>query len=568
MSALLVSGMLVATPAPALAPPPPATSPPPTAGDPAPVIDSTREQPTDADIAEVAGAEGRARVIVSLRSRITPEGALDPAEVTTQREEIRAAQDELIADLAGTDARVVRTFDTIPAVSVELTPEGVDSLATSEVVATVTREVPARPTLGGSVDLIGGGVAHADGFGGRRRSIAILDTGVDSTHPFLAGRVVDEACFSTAGSCPNGETTMAGPGSAMPCTFSSILCRHGTHVAGIAAGRRTAEIPFDGVAPDAGIVAMQIFSEESGPICLGAPSCAIAWPADQLDRVVKLAKKHRIAAVNMSLGAFLFTEPCDFGAGTVAVANLASLGVATVVSSGNDGSIDAISAPGCVPGVVSVGATTRSDTVASFSNSASFLSLLAPGVGITSSVPGGSVRAFSGTSMAAPHVAGAFAVLAQSAPEAGVAAILDALVTTGVPVLDTRNQITTPRIDIAAARTALAPVVTPGVGSRLEGPSGNSRLEIPVTLSAPSGARVTVQYTTISVTTEAGSDFRAKTGTLSFPPGVTAKTAKVTIWGDGEVESDEVFLVAFSAVAEATIGGFYGLGAGIIVNDD
>src|SRR4029079_18427220 len=109
-----------------------------------------------------------------------------------------------------------------------------------------------------------------------------------------------------------------------------------------------------------------------------------------LDRVAVLQQQgvHRFAAVNMSLGAGFFDAPCDGDPLQPAIENLHSLGVATVAASGNDFESDTIESPACIPGVVSVGATNDGDTVASFSNSASFLSLLAPGVSITSSVPG------------------------------------------------------------------------------------------------------------------------------------------------------------------------------------
>src|SRR5262249_46623747 len=88
-----------------------------------------------------------------------------------------------------------------------------------------------------------------------------------------------------------------------------------------------------------------------------------------------------------------------------------------------------------------------------FSNSASTLSLLAPGVSITSSVPGGGLAVMSGTSMATPHVTGAFALLRQAMPTANVATLLNLLRNTGRPITDPANGVTTPRI---RSLTALA----------------------------------------------------------------------------------------------------------------
>jgi hypothetical protein len=100
--------------------------------------------------------------------------------------------------------------------------------------------------------------------------------------------------------------------------------------------------------------------------------------------------------------------------------------------------------------------------VSNFSNSAQILDLLAPGGNINSSVPGNTFSFFSGTSMATPHAAGAFAVLRSKAPSASVDEILNALKITGTPILDSRNGITKPRIQIDSALASIGP--SPGGG--------------------------------------------------------------------------------------------------------
>src|SRR5207247_3248665 len=124
-----------------------------------------------------------------------------------------------------------------------------------------------------------------------------------------------------------------------------------------------------------------------------------------------------LAAVNMSLGGGLSATFCDDEPQKPAIDQLRAVGVATAIASGNNGQVDRISAPGCISSAVSVGSTTKIDDVSFFSNVAPFLSLFAPGgsatggaADILSSVPGGFGRK-AGTSMATPHVAGAFAVL-------------------------------------------------------------------------------------------------------------------------------------------------------------
>ena len=131
--------------------------------------------------------------------------------------------------------------------------------------------------------------------------------------------------------------------------------------------------------------------------------------------------------------------------------------VITVISSGNSGQKNGVGFPGCVSTAFTVGATSDvADTVAAFSQSAAMIDVLAPGVDITAeypTIPGDPNDYYitaSGTSMAAPHVAGAIATLRAADPDATIAEIESALVATGVPVTDT-NTITRPRIDLRRA---------------------------------------------------------------------------------------------------------------------
>jgi subtilisin family serine protease len=166
-----------------------------------------------------------------------------------------------------------------------------------------------------------------------------------------------------------------------------------------------------------------------------------------------------IAAVNMSLGGQSYSsqEDCDNdnAALKAAVDNLRSAGVATVIASGNDGLGDAISSPACISSAISVGASTGSDEVAFFSNSAPWLTSLAPGTDIDSAIPGGEFASKDGTSMAAPHVAGAVAVLNSVVPEAYVDEIEESLASSGVFITDPRNGVEVPRVQVDAAAQAL-----------------------------------------------------------------------------------------------------------------
>ena len=414
------------------------------------------------EITQKMQAEGIVRVIVRLDVQISPEGTLDSLQtVEVQRTAIAFAQSFLLAELAGTRHRVTRRFRTIPFLAMEVERDALAVLETSSFVLGVSEDFLNAPFLAQSAPLVEADQAWAAGFDGSGWQVAILDTGVDNGHPFLAGKVVEEACFSANGSCPDGNTTQIGPGAGVPCTYAVSGCRHGTHVAGIAAGQGES---FSGVAKGAGLIAIQVFSRFTGANCAGQGEdpCALSFVSDQiaaLEHVYGLGASLQIASANMSLGGGRFTnkESCDAVnvPQKAVIDNLRSFDIATIVASGNNGFIDAMSAPACISTAVSVGSTTKTDSVSFFSNSVSFLSLLAPGSSIFSSLPNAEFGFLIGTSMATPHVAGAWAILKQSSPAATVSAVLDALQTTGLPITDPRNGVTISRIQILEALDSL-----------------------------------------------------------------------------------------------------------------
>jgi len=407
-------------------------------------------------------AERIVRVIVRLDVQTRSEGTLDtPQAVGAQRQAIASAQTFLLAELTRTGHRMIRRFQTIPFIVLEVEAGALAVLERSSLVIGVAEDRLDAPLLPQSGPLVEADQAWAAGFDGTGWAVAILDTGVDNVHPFLSGKVLEEACFSANGSCPDGSTTQIGPGAGVPCTYAVSGCRHGTHVAGIAAGQGDS---FSGVAKGASLIAIQVFSRFTGAPCAGQGEdpCALSFVSDQiagLEHVFGMGASLQIASANMSLGGGRFTnqESCDAAnaARKAAIDNLRSLEIATAVASGNDGFIDAMSAPACISTAVSVGSTTKTDSISFFSNSVSFLSLLAPGSSIFSSLPNAEFGFLSGTSMATPHVAGAWAILKQSSPAATVSAVLDALQTTGLPIADPRNGVTISLIQILEALDSL-----------------------------------------------------------------------------------------------------------------
>lgn len=425
---------------------------------------------------------GRVRVIVRLNTAFAPEADLGAAQALDQRSAIGQAAEALRAEL-GAAAEGFESLDRLPIAILSVDAQGLTTLQNSPRVAGIQEDALETTQLADSGALVGAagtlGV-HAAGYTGAGYAVAILDVGVDKLHPFLSGRVVVEACFSTTYNdgtlitstlCPNGQTEQVGNDAGRPCSVNNAdplhSCDHGTHVAGIAAGHSYSTMVSDGataiyngIAPDAGIIAVQVFSKVTSAATCGGASftpCYLTFPSDQLRALNWLSSvvaTYNVASVNMSLGGTTkYTTNCNGDTRKVAIDNLRSAGVATFIASGNSGYTDGLSAPGCISTAISVGSTkdggpgaTPADAVSNFSNSASILTLFGPGEWIQSSTTGNGYTLKSGTSMATPHAAGGWLVLKQMYPADTVDQLLNRMLTTGVTVTDTRNGVSKPRL--------------------------------------------------------------------------------------------------------------------------
>lgn len=351
-----------------------------------------------------------------------------------------------------------RELKRLGALVMEVDATELDALIDTGMVDSVIEDVAVPPTLHQSVAHIGADVVQNAGHTGAGQAVVILDTGVEAHHPSFGGRVVEEACFSSnttvaTSLCPAGNEVVIGAGAGGDCSPTGIAaCDHGTHVAGIAAGDT-------GVAPEADIIAVQIFSQFTPSTCNSTLPCVLTYSSDQiaaLEWVLNDANTENIAAINMSIGGGLSTTHCDNDIRADVISDLRDAGIATVIASGNDSSNNSVSFPGCISDAITVGSTLKtSDALSSFSNSADIVDLLAPGSSIQSASIGGSLRFKSGTSMATPHVAGAVTVLAGINHTADVTRIENELESTGVDILDPANNVVTPRINVDAAVTSI-----------------------------------------------------------------------------------------------------------------
>jgi subtilisin family serine protease len=283
--------------------------------------------------------------------------------------------------------------------------EGVAALNTDPLVRSVTAAAPIsliRPVVSSPARLAGAVTWGLDrlgvpdlwdaGYTGKGILVGHLDTGVDGKHPALKGAVAEFAEFDLMGKKVDG---------ARPHDSDE----HGTHTAGTILGRKIGATAF-GMAPGAKLASALVI--EGGNV--------VARILGGMDWVVGL----RVKILSMSLGLRGYHE--DF---LPVTGILRERGVLPVFAVGNEYAGTSRS-PGNYVEALSVGACDENDHVADFSSSQRFArannpivpDLVAPGVGIISSVPGGKFKQMDGTSMATPHVAGLAALLWQAKPAA------------------------------------------------------------------------------------------------------------------------------------------------------
>ena len=252
--------------------------------------------------------------------------------------------------------------------------------------------------------------------GDARVVVAVLDTGVDLSHPDLRNRLVEGRSFVTGRSGPADDNG------------------HGTHVAGIIAAEADNGVGVSGVAPGCRVMPVKVLDAEGGGTT-GDIVAGMVWAAD-----------HGARIINLSLGGTGGGQALDD-----AVSYAQAKGCLVVAAMGNDGSQQQ-EYPAALAGVLAVGSVDQQGGRSSFSNFGSWIGVTAPGSGILSTTPtyavtmsdreglGRGYGTLSGTSMATPQVAGVAALVASLHPDWPAALIRKRLMTTardlGAPGFD------------------------------------------------------------------------------------------------------------------------------------
>ena len=269
---------------------------------------------------------------------------------------------------------------------------------------------------------------------GAGTTIAIIDSGVDGSHPDLGGAVVGAVDFSGSGS---GGGPVAGND-------------HGTMVAALAAGRgHGSDDGVIGAAPEAGILAISIgftADDSSDP----QVAEAIVWAVDHGADVINMSFTRNTLDWPESWDeAFLYADEHD---------------VVMIAAAGNRGSGTAVvGAPATIPGVLTVGGVTKAGAASQDASSQGItIGVCAPSEQLVGATPGGGYSLWSGTSGAAPIVAGVAALVRAAHPELSAANVIERLISTATPAgVDGVDPIYGyGLVDAAAAVSANVPTVT------------------------------------------------------------------------------------------------------------
>ncbi len=392
-----------------------------------------------ADVGHQLAAKSRAAVVVSLHSPVGTSG--------NQKARIRRLQGDVLKRAGLANAK---RFSTVAGFAVTLDSSQLDALKRDARVRRIDLDEPGRGGLAVSVPLVGAGDLQQLGIDGSGTTVAVFDTGIQSSHPDLSDALINEACFldfdgviDGIGRCPGGGDRQFDAGAGEDDQG------HGTLVAGIITANGVLAGP--GMAPAANVFSVKVLDSEGAAGTFSRFSELIA-------AMEFILEQHpEVDVINMSLGTDqLFTGVCDSTTsfnqlGSQVVDQLNARGTMVVSISQNEGSTDSISSPACLSGVIAVASSTKTDDFDTRYNSAATVDLVAPGAVITTTASPDTVRTASGTSFAAPHVSGCVALLIQSGAASTLEEVRSVLLDSPVQITDPRNGLTFPRLDCSKA---------------------------------------------------------------------------------------------------------------------
>lgn len=448
----------------------------------------TRPSVFDQEAMDAAVRNGSTEVLITLRASdpyMAAGGYLPATAWQAQAAAARRAFSEILSEHAGGVVKV-QDLSEVGGLTARVSAAALARIyreADPRILSVELHKPVAGPVLATSTSASVMNMAQAWGKGYRAAGqyIVVVDSGVKSSHDFFksaAGptRVAYQFCAGTnqalstttyVSKCPaadatTGDSPSGTPGAGEPVTCPSTFtarCAHGTHVAGIAAGRAATTLPagMQGVAPDAQLISAHVFSYDAAN-----QKEPTVFPADLIAALDTLTTSTSTDTyvVNISLAneniIYDKAAPCNSYKSTFTgrVADLHSRGIPVVIATGNMGRKDRLPWPVCVSKAIKVAAT-HNDATGNFWTGSNLYRgnpidpfvgpfLLAPGVSVTSSASGGDnkkVQSMFGTSMAAPHVAGYYAAIKAASPGISVDDATAWIMGTGsVPVTVVTNE--------------------------------------------------------------------------------------------------------------------------------
>jgi subtilisin family serine protease len=339
------------------------------------------------------------------------------------------------------------------------------------------------------------------GTRGKGIVVAIIDTGIDYTHPALGG------CLGPGCRVIGGHDFVNNDDDPMDDHF------HGTHVAGIIGGNSA---DYVGVAPEVSFVGYKVLNSKGS----GSESNVVAAIERAIDPNQDGDFSDRADVANLSLGGLGNADD----AASTAIDNAVAAGTVFAVAAGNSGAPHSIDSPGTARRAITVGASDNSDHMASFSSrgpSPKLISIkpdiVAPGVSIRSSMPGGLYGSLSGTSMATPHVAGVVALIRALHPDWTPAQIKSQLMGTAASAADEVMVQGAGRIDALRAASPTVSIDPPSISLGLD-PLKQASWSTTSTLHLTNRGAAAVSYN-VSLTPTTGVTVSTSPTSISLAPG-------------------------------------------------